>query len=130
MTSPARSPRPNIQKVHHAGDEGSPSAPQDEASGRQQGGGGRAPGLVLHQGEGKHRWSRAVMVTLGRAGGGEVVPAQRASGTPPRRALPPQSPEGPPGEAGRPSLPWGHTCPPAVPTETGKVYFSRRERVP
>lgn len=59
------------------------------------------------------------MVTLGRAGGGAVVPAQRASGTPPRPALPSQSPEWPPGEAGRPSLPWGHTCPPAVPTETG-----------
>lgn len=73
MTSPARSPRPNIQKVHDAGDEDGPSALQEEASGRRQGGRGGAPGPALHQGEEKHRCSGAVRVTQGRAveeGGG------------------------------------------------------------
>lgn len=77
MTSPARSPRPNIQKVHHAGDEGGPSALQDEASGRQHGGPGGAPDPVLHPGEEKRRCSGVVTVTLGRARWGGGCPPAR-----------------------------------------------------
>ena len=54
MTPPARSPHPNIQKFHHAGDEGGPpSLPRcgvRVATGAGRGGQEGAPGPVLNPG--------------------------------------------------------------------------------
>lgn len=70
MTSPARSPRPNIQKVHDAGDEGGPSALQEEVSGRQQGGLGRSTWPCSPSGRRKAQVQRGGDGDPGQDGGG------------------------------------------------------------
>lgn len=90
MTPPARSPRPNIQKFHHAGDEGGPpSLPRRDV--REAKGAGRGvkkehPALSSIQGEEKLRCNRAVMASPGGvcSGGREVVLTPPTLGAPPR----------------------------------------------